>query len=235
MELQALDVNPLTLLVIAHADVVVIISKMSNWREEYLVSLKESEMNSPVNMELVQTCSQMADRISALEAERASLQARPLAPPSSSSSSSTTGKPPPPDAAAPRPGHDDATTTQLRHDLAEALRAKGATETRLRAAEEELAKLRVKTKEDARSLRDLTSERTALTTRLKDREYELREKRKLVEEVQDEMITLNLQMSVAEKERDKVKKENKELVDRWMKRMAQEADAMNLANEPASR
>ena len=52
---------------------------------------------------------------------------------------------------------------------------------RERQAEEELAKLRVKTKEDARSVRDLTSERTALTTRLKDREYELREKRKLVE------------------------------------------------------
>jgi hypothetical protein len=46
------------------------------------------------------------------------------------------------------------------------------------------------------------------------------------------MITLNLQMSVAEKERDKVKRENKELVDRWMKRIAQEADAMNIANEP---
>lgn len=52
------------------------------------------------------------------------------------------------------------------------------------------------------------------------------------QQVQDEMITLNLQMSVAERERDKVKKENKELVERWMKRMAQEADAMNLANEP---
>jgi hypothetical protein len=39
-------------------------------------------------------------------------------------------------------------------------------------------------------------------------------------------------MSVAEKERDKVKRENRELVDRWMKRIAQEADAMNIANEP---
>lgn len=56
-----------------------------------------------------------------------------------------------------------------------------------------------------------------------------------VQQVQDEMITLNLQVSIAEKERDKVKKENKELVDRWMKRMAQEADAMNLANEPSPR
>ena len=53
-----------------------------------------------------------------------------------------------------------------------------------------------------------------------------------LQEVQDEMITLNLQLSVAEKERDKVKAENKDLVDRWMKRMGQEADAMNLANEP---
>lgn len=46
------------------------------------------------------------------------------------------------------------------------------------------------------------------------------------------MITLNLQVAMAEKERDRVKKENAELVDRWMKRMAQEAEAMNLANEP---
>ena len=46
------------------------------------------------------------------------------------------------------------------------------------------------------------------------------------------MITLNLQVSMAEKERDKVKRENKDLVDRWMRRMGQEADAMNLANEP---
>lgn len=53
-----------------------------------------------------------------------------------------------------------------------------------------------------------------------------------MQQVQDEVIALNLQLSMAEKERDRVKRENKELVDRWMKRMAQEADAMNLANEP---
>jgi hypothetical protein len=46
------------------------------------------------------------------------------------------------------------------------------------------------------------------------------------------MIMLNLQVSVAETERDRVRVENKELVDRWMKRMGQEADAMNIANEP---
>ncbi|KAM5353848.1 hypothetical protein ACJ41O_000498 [Fusarium nematophilum] len=194
---------------------------MPNWRDQYLSSLKDAELSNPVNMELVQTCSQMADRISALEAEKAGLESLVAA----------SGKTP-----AQQPVEPSATTdpgvVQLKQDLAEALRSKGVSETRLRTAEEELTKLRSKTKTDSRSIRDLTHDKSSLTTRLKDREYELREKRKLIEQVQDEMIALNLQMSMAEKERDKVKKENKELVDRWMKRMAQEADAMNLANEP---
>jgi hypothetical protein len=36
---------------------------------------------------------------------------------------------------------------------------------------------------------------------------------------------------MAEQQRDKARKDNQELVDRWMKKMAQEAEAMNLANE----
>ncbi|KAH6969043.1 autophagy-related protein 16 [Fusarium avenaceum] len=192
---------------------------MPNWRDEYLSSIKDVELNNPVNMELVQSCSQMADRISALEAEKNGLEA--LVANSGKTSTQPT-----------EPSTNDPVVAQLKQDLAEALRSKGVTEKRLRASEEELMQLRSKHKIDTKSIRDLTADRSSLTTRLKDREYELREKRKLIEQVQDEMIALNLQMSMAEKERDKVKKENKELVDRWMKRMAQEADAMNLANEP---
>ncbi|KAG6133919.1 autophagy protein 16, interacts with Atg12p-Atg5p [Claviceps purpurea] len=194
---------------------------MSSWRDEYLTSLKDAELQSPVNQELIQTCSQMADRISALEASNAALEARASKAPKAKASKSGA-----------LPTTDDPAIAQLRLDLAESLRSKGVTEGRLRAAEEELSKLRTKTKNDARSLKALSTERALLTTRLKDREHELREKRKLLEDVQDEMITLNLQMSMAEKERDKVKRENKELVERWMARMAQEAEAMNLANEP---
>ncbi|KAG6157478.1 autophagy protein 16, interacts with Atg12p-Atg5p [Claviceps purpurea] len=194
---------------------------MSSWRDEYLTSLKDAELQSPVNQELIQTCSQMADRISALEASNAALEARASKAPKAKASKSGA-----------LPTTDDTAIAQLRLDLAESLRSKGVTEGRLRAAEEELSKLRTKTKNDARSVKALSTERALLTTRLKDREHELREKRKLLEDVQDEMITLNLQMSMAEKERDKVKRENKELVERWMARMAQEAEAMNLANEP---
>lgn len=179
----------------------------------------------------------MADRISALEFEKNGLESlvassgTPTAQPTESST-------------------NDPGVAQLKQDLAEALRSKGVTEKRLRTSEEELMQLRAKHKADTKSIRDLTADRNSLTTKLKDREHELREKRKLLEvrvaqmvrfivivthkiqQVQDEMIAMDLQMSMAEKERDKVKKENKELVDRWMKRMAQEADAMNLANEP---
>ncbi|PFH57007.1 hypothetical protein XA68_15648 [Ophiocordyceps unilateralis] len=185
-------------------------------------------------MELVQACSQMADYISALEADKAALESRasksPV--PGSRTSKASTPRPQTSDAA-PLPS-EDPTIAQLRLDLAETLRSKGVADTRLRIAEAELGKLRSQTKEDARAIKELAADRTALTLRVKDREHELREKRKLLEQVQDEMITLNLQVFVAEKERDKVTKENKELVDRWMKRMAQEADAMNLANEPQS-
>ncbi|KAG6001057.1 hypothetical protein E4U43_001428 [Claviceps pusilla] len=210
-----------------------------SWREEYLSSLKEAECQSPINQELIQTCSQMADRISTLEAEKAALKSLAAAAAASSSPKARLGT----DVAVPASNQaalsaaaagatDGAIIAQLRLDLAESLRSKGVAESRLRATEEDLSKLRSKTKDDARSIRDLGSQHTVLSTRLKDREHELREKRKLLEQVQDEMITLNLQLSMAEKERDKVKGENKELVERWMKRMAQEADAMNLANEP---
>lgn len=48
------------------------------------------------------------------------------------------------------------------------------------------------------------------------------------------MITLNLQLSMAEKERDRVKKENKELIERWMKSKGAEAEKMNRANEAST-
>ena len=115
----------------------------------------------------------MADRISALEAEKAALEARMPGGGAKTTQKQGSGEKP--------SSSDDPGVAQLHLDLAEALRSKGATETRLRAAEEELEKLRSRTKDDSRSLRTLDTERTSLTTRLKDREYELREKRKLIE------------------------------------------------------
>ena len=133
-------------------------------------------MTLPTQSKIIVTCkadtelgSEMADRISALESEKAMLLAN-----SPTKEATITGK-------AGELRTDDAEITQLRLDLASSLRSKGTTEARLRSSDEELIKLRTKTNVDSRSLKSLNSEVTTLTTRLKDREHELREKRKLLE------------------------------------------------------
>ncbi len=47
------------------------------------------------------------------------------------------------------------------------------------------------------------------------------------QDVHDETVSLTLQLNMAEEQSQSLRRENQELVDRWMKRMGQEADAMN--------
>ena len=48
-----------------------------------------------------------------------------------------------------------------------------------------------------------------------------------MEEVQDEMVSLNLQLNMAEQEREKLKRDNEELTKRWVEKMEAEAEKMN--------
>lgn len=57
-------------------------------------------------------------------------------------------------------------------------------------------------------------------------------KTKLVSDVQDENAVLNIELDMAVKKRKEKEVENKQLVERYMQRIGQEADAMNRANEP---
>jgi chromosome condensin MukBEF ATPase and DNA-binding subunit MukB len=117
--------------------------------------------------------------------------------------------------------------SQLRQDLTRAQQDRGELQTRLDIVTKELETLKAKSKVDTRRISQLSAGVTQMTVRLRDREEELRGKAKLVEDVQDEMVTLNLQLNIAEEQKEMLKKENKELVDRWMARKAKEADAMN--------
>lgn len=183
-----------------------------------------------------------------LEAEKAALQQQVETYLSSSSSSSG------PAAAANKPRDrdvtskttDDSITTapstaaesallaRLRVDLAEALRAKGDFQRRLNVVEEELVRLRTKTTADNKTLQTLTAERKTLTIKLRDREEELRAKSKMLADVQDELQVLNTHLDLVEKRRSEMETENKQLVARFMKRVGQEAEAMNLANDSMS-
>ena len=117
--------------------------------------------------------------------------------------------------------------SQIRQDLTKAQQDRGELQTRLDVVTKELEMLKTKSKVDTKRINQLSAGVTQMTVRLRDREEESRGKAKLVEDVQDEMVSLNLQLNIAEEQTEKLKKENQELVDRWMARKAKEADAMN--------
>jgi chromosome segregation ATPase len=73
----------------------------------------------------------------------------------------------------------------------------------------------------------LSKQKADVERKLRDRDEELRGKARLVEQTQDEMVSLSLQVNMAEQRSEKLEKENKDLIARWMKRMGEEADKVN--------
>ncbi|KAK4200443.1 autophagy-related protein 16 [Triangularia verruculosa] len=204
---------------------------MEDWRTEYITGIRDAEKQHPVNRELIAAYSLLCDRLSSLEAEKASLQSQL----SSQTTSSPNTKPPKGTPSPPAATQDDTPTiTRLRLDLAEALRSKSHFQSRLQKADEELVRLRARTTQDSKALQDLTSQHRTLSRKLRDREEELRAKKKLVEDVQDELAVLNMQLDQVEKQRATKEAEYKQLLDRYMRRIGQEAEAMNLEHEPHS-
>ena len=116
---------------------------------------------------------------------------------------------------------------QIRQDLAKAQQERAELQGRVDTAARELDALKAKSKTDTKRIAQLSAGITQMTVRLRDRDEELKGKAKLLEDVQDEVVTLNLQLNMAEEQAKMLRKENEELVDRWMARMGKEADAMN--------
>lgn len=116
---------------------------------------------------------------------------------------------------------------QLRAELAVTQRTRGDLEAQLSALSAELSTLKASDTQQKQRIEQLEKMRTALERRGKDRAEELKGKGRLVEEVHDEMVALNLQLNMAEQEKEKLRKENDELTRRWVKKMEEEAKKMN--------
>lgn len=116
---------------------------------------------------------------------------------------------------------------QLRQGFAKAQQDRADLQSQIETLKRDLENALSKGKSDAKKISQLNAAGTQLATKLRDREEELRGKAKLLVDVQDENATLNLQLNVAERDAIQLKKENQELIDRWMKRMGKEADRMN--------
>ncbi|MCJ1224268.1 hypothetical protein MMC12_000912 [Toensbergia leucococca] len=211
---------------------------MATWRTEYLMALDERDKKEKANQGFYQSYTKLADR----------------------AGSATTSKVIETSAKGPKVGighlrsqspADTETLTQLRLDLAEAQRGKSELAADLKSLNDELQKLKLKSKSDVKRVNELASEKAGLIIRMKDRDEELKGKAKLLEvglraldnylkrsteygllqDVHDETVSLTLQLNMAEEQAKKLKRENKELVDRWMARMGEEADAMNNASK----
>ena len=116
---------------------------------------------------------------------------------------------------------------QYRSDLGKAQQERAELQARLGHTTKELDKVKSRSKVDSRRIAQLTSELGQLSVRVRDRDEESREKAKLLEDVQGEMVTMNLELNMKEEELKNLKKENQELVDRWMERKGEEANRMN--------
>lgn len=111
----------------------------------------------------------------------------------------------------------------LRADLAAAQKARTALEQEMAS----LSKLKQESAVQAQLLDTRQKEVLALQRKVNDRNAEVAEGKRMIEEAHDEMLSLNLQFNMAEQKAEKLDRENKELVSRWMKKMGEEADRMN--------
>ncbi|MCJ1317205.1 hypothetical protein MMC15_002528 [Xylographa vitiligo] len=192
---------------------------MSSWRAEYLTALQARDAHEQANKEIYDAYTRLADRAASL---------------------STTQSPKLPEyekkdkagrVAIPAPVTSEVSDTQVRQNLAEAQRSRGELENRIVAITSELEKLQLKSTVDSRRINELATEKSNVVKKLRDRDEELRGKSKLLEGVHDETLSLTIELNMAEDMNKKLKLENQELVDRWMARKAQEADAMNTASK----
>lgn len=115
----------------------------------------------------------------------------------------------------------------LRSDLAATQKARTALQAQVDDLTASLSALQTENKASASQIAQLTRQKADVERKLRDRDEELRGKSRLVEQAQDEMVSLGLQLNMAEERKEKLTKENKELVDRWMARMGEEADRVN--------
>lgn len=128
---------------------------------------------------------------------------------------------------APQDTSSPSNIAQLRSELAQTQKTRGELETKLSSQNAELETLKAADQEQQKRIAQLEKVKENLERRVKDRADELKGKGRFVEEVQDEMVALNLQLNMAEQEKEKLKKENEELTRRWVQKMEQEATTMN--------
>lgn len=196
--------------------------------QQYMANVEATQHRDHADAQLINQYTQLAERKSAAEARNRALEAelaslRASSPQLQAQDSKSKASPVKKASAASASVEPTGTTAQLRQQLAEAQKARALLEI-------EVAKvpgLQSSNASQTRQLITLEKEILSLKRRIGDKDEEIREKQKLAERVQDDMISLTLEVNMAEERASRLQQENKELVDRWMKEMGDRADTQN--------
>ncbi|MCJ1329438.1 hypothetical protein MMC10_006118 [Thelotrema lepadinum] len=181
------------------------------WQEEYLGALKHRDSLELATVDIYHDYTTLAKKVG-------STDDRPDRP-------ANTKELPPASSQIPNP------SSRWKDDLVEAQKQRAELQADLSRVNSEFQRLQNQARVDSRRIGDLTLDNSTLSVKLRDRAEELRGKAKLLEDLQHETVALTLQLNLLEEQNQKLKHENNELVDRWMARIGQEADAMNKASD----
>ncbi|TGO17881.1 hypothetical protein BTUL_0014g00770 [Botrytis tulipae] len=205
---------------------------MASWHDDYIKALQDRDEREQTSYQrfdpsFIDAYTQLLDKVSAQTAAAAVHDTSSTSANPSSLSSSATSQKAISKNAIQTQSSTSSEVLQLRASLSEALRSSSHFQSRLKITETSLQALRTKSASVSKQLETLTRERNILERKIRDRDEELRAKTKGFHDVQDEMISLNLQLNIAEQNEKRAKAENKELIDRWMAQKGREADEMN--------
>ena len=227
---------------------------MSDWLEQYSAALRARDAREQAHKPYLDACTmprlpcppchlprsdcatdtKLAERTASLSAQPP--PATPTAPSAAAAAaaaaSSSSSSPPRPSSTPGRAAGGAEPSAELvarlRADLASTQKARAALQAQVEELAGSVAALQQQDRAARVQMSEVMKQKGELERRVRDREEELRGKAKLVVDAQDEMIALELQLNLSEARGEKLKRENGELVERWMKRMGEEAERMNV-------
>lgn len=183
----------------------------------YLANLTLRDKREQTNADLIQQYTRLADRTASVEAKLHAIETGTGA----TAGVDTEG------AAGDIVSHLRAELALAREELTRTQQSEASARQRVTQLDLEVETARKDADTHTAYIEKLARQVALLTRRLKDRDAEAREQRKLIERVQDEMVGLNLEKNMAEQKREAAEKELEELEGRLMEWKRKEAEKMN--------
>lgn len=188
---------------------------------------------SSVSNRIALTDSKLADRTAALESANTTHQQEDPSTPTEASTSAKAQLPSrtkSPQADTSEPANPQL-LARLRLDLAATQRSRAELQTQVNRLQADLSSASASNKTASRRIEGLLREKRDLEHKVSDRDAELRMKSRMVNEAQDQMVAMTLQLNINEDKMDKIYAENDMLVKRWMAKMGEEAEKMNVESK----